>query len=162
MDSIMAPGRMKYIKGQKPDGCIFCNGSTRDEDLVLYEGKSCYIVMNKYPYTTGHLLVVPFRHICDIEETNAEEKMEVMELIAMCVRILKEALTPEGFNMGMNLGKAAGAGVDDHLHIHIVPRWNGDTNFATVLGEVRVIPEDIAETRNTLLPYFSRMRGDVK
>ncbi len=154
MDSIMAPGRMEYIKGKKPDGCIFCKGSVREEGLVLYEGKSCYIMMNKYPYTSGHLLVIPFRHICDIEETNAEEKVEMMELTDMCVRALKKALAPEGFNIGMNLGKAAGAGVDDHLHTHIVPRWLGDTNFATVLGEVRVIPEDIAKTRNTLLSYF--------
>ncbi|MBW2599052.1 MAG: HIT domain-containing protein [Deltaproteobacteria bacterium] len=154
MDSIMAPGRMEYIRGKKPNGCIFCLGPARDEDLVLYEGKSCYIMMNKYPYTSGHLLVIPFRHICGMEETNDEEKIEMMKLVDMCVRALKKALAPEGFNIGLNLGKAAGAGVDDHLHIHIVPRWLGDTNFATVLGEVRVIPEDIAKTRNTLLPYF--------
>ncbi len=156
MDSIMAPGRMEYITGKKPDGCVFCGGSAREEDLVLYEGKSCYIMMNKYPYTSGHLLVIPFRHICDIEETNAEEKMEMMQLTDMCVRTLKKAFTPEGFNIGLNLGKAAGAGVEDHLHIHVVPRWLGDTNFATVLGEVRVIPEDIIQTRNTLLQYFQR------
>ena len=156
MDSIMAPGRMEYITGRKPDGCIFCEGSAREEDLVLYEGKSCYVMMNKYPYTSGHLLVIPFRHICDIEEMNAEEKMEMMELTDICVRTLKNALAPEGFNIGMNLGKVAGAGVDDHLHIHVVPRWLGDTNFTTVLGEVRVIPEDITKTRNTLLHYFQR------
>jgi len=152
----MAPGRMKYIKGEKPDGCIFCGGSAREEDLVLYEGESCYIIMNKYPYTSGHLLVIPFRHVCNMEETNAEEKMEMMELTALCVKTLKEAFAPEGFNIGMNLGKVAGAGVDDHLHIHVVPRWLGDTNFATVLGDVRVIPEDLAETRNTLLRYFGK------
>ena len=154
MDNIMAPGRMEYIKGIKPKGCIFCEGSAREETLVLRDGMSCYVMMNKYPYSSGHLLVIPFRHICAIEETNTGEKLEMMELTGMCVRILKKALDPEGFNIGMNLGKVAGAGVDDHLHIHIVPRWLGDTNFATVLGEVRVIPEDIAKTRNTLLPYF--------
>jgi ATP adenylyltransferase len=154
MDSIMAPGRMEYIKGIKQKGCIFCEGSAREENLILHDGTSCYVMMNKYPYSSGHLLVIPFRHICTIEETNAEEKLEMMELTGMCVRILKNAIDPEGFNIGMNLGKVAGAGVDDHLHIHIVPRWLGDTNFATVLGEVRVIPEDIAKTRNTLLPYF--------
>ncbi len=156
MDSIMAPGRMKYIRGEKPDGCIFCKESAREKDLVLYEGKSCYIIMNKYPYTSGHLLVIPFRHVCDMEETNAEEKMEMMELTATCVRNLKKAFAPEGFNIGMNLGKVAGAGVDDHLHIHVVPRWLGDTSFSTVLGEVRVIPEDLAETRNTLLRCFGK------
>ncbi|MEA2014427.1 MAG: HIT domain-containing protein [Thermodesulfobacteriota bacterium] len=162
MERIMAPGRMKYIRGKKPDGCIFCGGSARDGDLVLYEGKSCYIMMNKYPYTSGHLLVIPFSHISNIEEASDEERMEAMGLIDMCVRALKRAFSPEGFNIGMNLGKAAGAGVDDHLHIHIVPRWGGDTNFATVLGDVRVIPEDIAETRNILLSYFPKMRGDVE
>lgn len=154
MDNIMAPGRMEYIKGRKPDGCIFCRESAREESLVLRDERSCYVMMNKYPYSSGHLLVIPFRHICTIEETSAEEKLEMMELTGMCVKILKEALDPEGFNIGMNLGKVAGAGVEDHLHIHIVPRWLGDTNFATVLGEVRVIPEDITKTRNTLLPYF--------
>lgn len=156
MEGIMAPGRMEYIRGERPDGCIFCKGSARDKDLVLYEGTSCYIIMNKYPYTSGHLLVVPFRHLCDMEETNAEERAEIMELTSLCVEVLKEAFAPEGFNIGMNLGKVAGAGVDCHLHVHVVPRWLGDTNFSTVLGEVRVIPEDLATTRNTLLPYFRR------
>ncbi len=150
----MAPGRMEYIKGEKPDGCIFCKGSARENDLVLYEGSSCYVLMNKYPYTSGHLLVIPFRHVCNMEETNAEEKIEMMELTATCVRNLKNAFDPEGFNIGMNLGKVAGAGVDDHLHLHVVPRWLGDTNFSTVLGGFRVIPEDLMTTRNTLLQYF--------
>ncbi|MBW2673771.1 MAG: HIT domain-containing protein, partial [Deltaproteobacteria bacterium] len=145
-----------YIKGEKPDGCVFCRGSIREKDLVLYEGKSSYIILNKYPYTSGHLLVVPFRHVCDMEETTAEERMEMMELTALCVKTLKEAFDPEGFNIGMNLGKAAGAGVDDHLHIHVVPRWIGDTNFSTVLGEVRVIPEGLEETRDTLLRYLGK------
>ena len=157
MDSLMAPGRMEYIKGEKPNGCIFCKESAREKDLVLYEGKSCYIIMNKYPYTSGHLLVIPFRHVCNMEETNAEERVEMMELTAMCVRNLKKAFEPEGFNIGMNLGKVAGAGVDDHLHLHVVPRWLGDTNFATVLGETRVIPEDIATTRKALLQYFRKI-----
>jgi len=152
----MAPGRMEYIKGEKPDGCVFCKGSSREKDLVLYEGKSCYIIMNKYPYTSGHLLVVPFRHVCDMEETNAEERAEMTELTSLCVEILKEAFAPEGFNIGMNIGKVAGAGVDCHLHVHVVPRWLGDTNFSTVLGEVRVIPEDLVTTRDTLLQYFRR------
>ncbi|HOO91318.1 MAG TPA: HIT domain-containing protein [Syntrophales bacterium] len=156
MDCIMAPGRMAYITGKKPEGCVFCEGSAREEDLVLYEGNSCYIMMNKYPYTSGHLLVIPFRHICGMEETTAEEKLEMMELTDICVRTLKKAFSPEGFNIGMNLGKVAGAGVESHLHIHIVPRWLGDTNFTTVLGEIRVIPEDIIKTREKLSQYFPR------
>jgi len=158
MDSIMAPGRMKYIKAEKPDGCIFCRESTREKELVLYEGTSCYIMMNKYPYTSGHLLVIPFRHVCEMEEMSAEEKLEMMELTALCVEVLKETYAPEGFNIGMNLGRVAGAGVDDHLHIHVVPRWLGDTNFSTVVGEVRVIPEDLVTTRDTLLCCFDKRK----
>ena len=156
MDTIIAPGRMAFIKAEKPDGCIFCRESAREQDLVLYEGTDCYVIMDKYPYTSGHLLVTPFRHVGAIEELQMKEKIEMMELTAACVKNLKKAFNPEGFNIGMNLGRVAGAGVDDHLHIHIVPRWLGDTNFSTVLGEVRVIPEDIATTRNILLQYFLR------
>ncbi len=154
MDTIMAPGRMEFIKGKKPEGCIFCKGSIREDDLLLYEGGSCYIIMNKYPYTSGHLLVIPFRHLSNMEETTAEERMEMMDLTSMCIKILKKAFNPEGFNIGMNLGRVAGAGVEDHLHIHIVPRWLGDTNFSTVLGEVRVIPEALEETKKKLWQHF--------
>ncbi|MBN2282612.1 MAG: HIT domain-containing protein [Deltaproteobacteria bacterium] len=154
MDVIISPGRMEYLKSSKPDGCIFCENSIRDARLVLFEGRSCYVMMNKYPYTTGHLLVIPYRHICEISDMTAEEKQEMMNLTDRCIGILKQAMNPEGFNIGINLGKAAGAGVDCHLHLHIVPRWIGDTNFTTVLGEVRVIPEDIETTRSVLLPCF--------
>jgi ATP adenylyltransferase len=156
MDSIMAPERMQYIKSEKPEGCIFCRESLREKELVLYEGTSCYVMLNKYPYTSGHLLVAPFRHVPHMEQMNGQEMAEMMELTVLCVRVLKEAYTPEGFNIGMNLGRVAGAGVDDHLHVHIVPRWLGDINFSTVVGEVRVIPEDLATTRNTLLRYFGK------
>ncbi len=157
MDRILAPGRMAYIKGEKPEGCIFCRGSAREKDLVLYEGKTCYVMMNKYPYTSGHLMVIPFRHVSDFEETSVSERAEMMDFVGMCVGALKAAFDPEGFNIGMNLGKVAGAGVDDHLHIHVVPRWVGDTNFSTVLGEVRVIPEDLTITCSTLAQYFQEI-----
>jgi ATP adenylyltransferase len=156
MDHILSPGRMKYLKSEKPEGCIFCKKSIRAEDLVLLEGKSCYITMNKYPYTTGHLMVVPYRHICDMGEMTSEEKIEMMDLADISIAILKKEMNPEGFNVGMNLGKASGAGVDCHLHLHVVPRWVGDTNFVTVLGDVRVIPEDIDMTRRILLPHFQK------
>ncbi len=158
MDCIISPGRMEYLKGKKPEGCIFCKDSIRDENLVMYEGKSCYVIMNKYPYASGHLLVVPFRHIGDIGDTSDEEKTEIMDLMELSVKIMKKALKSEGFNIGMNLGRAAGAGVDSHIHLHIVPRWIGDTNYAAVVGDTRFIPEGIEETREVLIPYFQNIK----
>lgn len=156
MECLKSPGRIKYLKSSKPEGCIFCRESLREEALVLCEGTSCYVMMNKYPYSSGHLLIIPIRHVSTVEGMSMEEKVELMELMELSVTCLKDALRPEGFNIGINMGKAGGAGVDDHLHMHIVPRWTGDTNFATVLGEVRVIPEDVEETRNMLLPFFDK------
>jgi ATP adenylyltransferase len=154
MDCIISSGRMEYLMGKKPSGCIFCKGSIRDETLVLFEGKSCYVIMNKYPYASGHVLVVPFRHIDDVSKMTAEEKTEIMDLMDLSVKVLRRAMNPQGFNIGMNLGNAAGAGVDSHIHLHIVPRWIGDTNYATVVGNTRFIPEGIEETHKVLLPYF--------
>jgi ATP adenylyltransferase len=156
MDSIFASGRMEYLKSEKPDGCVFCTKSIREGELVLLEGENCYIIMNKYPYTSGHLLVVPYRHVCNLEDLSSEEMTEMAVMANSCVKILKKVFNAEGFNIGMNVGKAAGAGVDTHLHLHIVPRWPGDTNFITVLGEVRIIPESVSETRDVLLPYFRK------
>lgn len=149
---------MEYLKAEKPDGCIFCKDSIRDKSLVLHEGTSCYVIMNKYPYNSGHVLIVPFRHISDIEDMSKEEKMEMIDLMDRSVRIMKEVMNPEGFNIGMNVGKAGGAGIESHLHLHIVPRWPGDTNFVTVLGEVRVIPENVEQTRDSLLPFFKEYK----
>ena len=156
MDCLKSPGRMEYLKSEKPDGCIFCADSIRDKDLVLCEGKTCYVLMNKYPYNSGHLLIVPYKHLSAVEALSMDEKIEMMELLDLSVRCLNEVMHPEGFNVGMNIGKAGGAGVDDHLHLHIVPRWTGDTNFATVFGEVRVIPENVEETRSALVPFFDK------
>lgn len=149
---------MEYLKAEKPDGCIFCKDSIRDKRLVLHEGTLCYVIMNKYPYNSGHILIVPFRHISDIEDMSREETMEMIDLMDRSVRIMKEVMHPEGFNIGMNVGKAGGAGVESHLHLHVVPRWPGDTNFVTVLGEVRVIPEDVEQTRDSLLPLFKEYK----
>jgi ATP adenylyltransferase len=155
MEAIYAPWRSEYIRGKKPDGCIFCKGSLRNEDFVLFEGKTAYVMVNRYPYSCGHLMVVPYRHASRLNDFSPEEKLEVFNLLDMSVRVLKEAMRPDGFNLGMNLGKVAGAGVEDHFHAHIVPRWNGDTNFMTVIGESRVISEDLTKTRNQLLPLFT-------
>ena len=158
MKSLFAPWRMEYLKGEKQKGCVFCKSSIRDDDLVLYEREYSFVIMNRYPYNPGHLLIVPEAHVGDLEELTPNEKREILDMLNISVRVLKEAMNPEGFNIGANLGKAAGAGVDDHLHVHVVPRWSGDTNFMTVLGEARVIPEDVGKTRDVLKPFFERLK----
>jgi ATP adenylyltransferase len=121
---------------------------------MLFEGKTAFIMMNRYPYTCGHLMIIPSRHVSLLEDLTAEESSEIFRLTGVSVGILKEVMHPDGFNVGMNLGKAAGAGVDDHIHVHIVPRWSGDTNFISVVGEIRVIPEDVNQTWQRLVPHF--------
>ena len=143
------------------NGCIFCKDSIRCDDLILFTGKTAFIIMNRYPYTNGHLMVSPFRHVSHVEDLQPPEKVEIFDLQAICIKVLKEAVRPDGFNIGANLGKAAGAGVDDHIHVHIVPRWNGDTGFISVIGDVRVIPEDILKTYKLLQPYFKKYRQEV-
>ena len=124
---------------------------------MLREGTTAYVIMNRYPYSCGHLLVIPCRHLGKIHELTPEEKVEIFDLIDLCVAVLAETIKPDGFNLGMNLGKVAGAGVDDHIHTHIVPRWSGDTNFMTVTGATRVVSEDLTQTRNNLFECFERM-----
>ncbi|MDD5712856.1 MAG: HIT domain-containing protein [Smithellaceae bacterium] len=158
MKTIFAPWRMAYIKGEKPEGCVFCKDSVRCSEYVLYEGKTAFVIMNCYPYTSGHLMIVPTRHVGALKELTAEERLELMDLLVLAEGVLREAIAPEGFNIGVNLGKAAGAGVDDHLHLHIVPRWCGDTNYMSVIDDVRIIPEDLAGTYEKLLPFFNRRR----
>ncbi len=135
-------------------GCIFCKDSLRSQDFVLCEGKTSFVMMNRYPYCSGHLLIAPFRHVAQLQDLEGEEKLELFNLADLSVRVLKEALQPAGFNLGVNLGKVAGAGVDDHLHVHVVPRWNGDTNFMTAVGETRVLSEDLNQMRLKLFPLF--------
>lgn len=162
MDRMFAPWRMGYIKGEKPDGCVFCKCSIRcEDDYVLYEGKSSFIMMNRYPYVNGHLMIIPMRHLANIEDLTSEEKEEIFSMIQTSVKVLKEAMKPQGFNIGMNLGKAAGAGIEEHIHVHVVPRWEGDTNFMTVVGNVRVIPEDVGTTAANLIPLFKKYHQGV-
>ncbi|MDX9821641.1 MAG: HIT domain-containing protein [Syntrophales bacterium] len=164
MDVIFAPWRMAYVrKSERTEGCIFCKGRSRSDDLMLREGRTAFVMMNRYPYTTGHLMVIPFRHVGEIAVLTKEERAEMFDLLDLSTDALRRAMNPDGFNIGMNLGRAAGAGVDDHLHVHIVPRWNGDTNFMGVVGEVRVIPEDVARTRDRLRPFLENTRpGGLK
>jgi len=141
-------------------GCVLCRDSSRDNDLVVHEGKACYVMVNRYPYTGGHLMIVPFRHLQSLSQLNSLEREEMFGLVDLSVRILTETMKPEGFNIGMNIGKIAGAGIDDHLHVHIVPRWSGDTNFTTVIGDVRVVPSDVFETARELKPYFVKFEKE--
>jgi ATP adenylyltransferase len=161
MDTIFAPWRTAYIRGEKPVGCVLCRDSLRGEELVVCEGKNCFIMVNRYPYTGGHLMIVPFRHLSRLSDLFSAEREEFFTFMDLSVRVLAEAMNPEGFNIGMNFGKAAGAGIDDHLHIHVVPRWGGDTNFMSVIGGVRVIPEDVSGTARELRPYFTKFQREV-
>jgi ATP adenylyltransferase len=161
MEKLYAPWRMEFIKSEKPAGCIFCKDSMRCIDLVLFEGNNAFVMMNRYPYISGHLLIAPFRHVSRLEDLLPEEKLEIFNLQDISVRVLKSAINPDGFNIGMNLGKAAGAGIDDHIHVHVVPRWSGDTNFMSVLGDIRVIPEDIYKTCELLMPHFKKYFVEV-
>jgi len=148
--------------GGIPD-CIFCNTSEPGcDDLIIARGRVSFVVLNLYPYNNGHLMVVPDRHVASLASMTSEEQVDLMRLTRHAEIALNEAYTPQGLNIGINLGKPAGAGVADHLHVHLVPRWNGDTNFMTVVGNVRVLPEDLSETAKRLRPIFERLsREDV-
>jgi len=160
MKSIYAPWRMAYIKSEKVEGCVFCKESVRDERYVLLEGKTAFVMLNAYPYTNGHLMIIPFRHLGSLEDLLPEERIEIFALMDISVRVLKEAMNPDGFNIGINLGRAAGAGIDDHIHVHVVPRWSGDTNFMSVVGDIRVIPDDILKCGEQLKCDFKKYRRE--
>ena len=152
MKTLWAPWRIDYITGQKEEGCVFCDNPKEGNDkknLILYKGETSFIIMNRYPYSNGHLMAVPYRHTNNMSELNDKERLELMNLTAKCIEILK-VMNPDGFNVGMNLGTAGGAGIDDHLHFHIVPRWNGDTNFMPLIADVKVMPEYLEDTYKTL------------
>jgi len=152
-----APWRMEYILAEKEDRCIFCDALSRSDDLTLYKGSDTMVMMNKFPYINGHLLVAPVRHRSGLDQLNQHEMGEMLATVDRSVQILKEVMTPDGFNVGLNLGKVAGAGVEEHLHFHIVPRWLGDTNALTVFADVRVIPEHLKATCDNLKPHFSNL-----
>jgi ATP adenylyltransferase len=155
-EQLWAPWRLKYIEKaqtQSAEDCFFdaLPQETNDrENFILYRGKSVFVILNAFPYNNGHLMVAPYRHVADLEEMSEEELLEVNQTLSRCVSWLKKAYSPEGFNIGVNLGKVAGAGVPGHIHWHIVPRWNGDSNFMTVIGEVRVLPENLYQTYDRL------------
>jgi ATP adenylyltransferase len=142
-----------------PGGCVFCDAADgRRADLVLVRGDHAYVVLNLYPYNNGHLMVVPNRHVSALGALSEGEILDVMRLTKDAETALLEAYRPDGLNIGINLGRAAGAGIVHHLHVHLVPRWNGDTNFMSAIGEVRVLPEDLTATGNRLRPLFDRLK----
>ncbi|QEM67888.1 HIT domain-containing protein [Geobacter sp. FeAm09] len=154
MERIWAPWRMAYINNPAPqEGCIFCKAWEENDDrerLVLARSRHSLIMMNRYPYSGGHLMAAPARHVSDMDDLSDAELLDLMQSVRRAHNLLRAVANPQGFNMGINLGKAAGAGIEDHMHIHIVPRWNGDTNFMSVVGNVRVIPEGLMETYDRL------------
>lgn len=158
MDRLWAPWRAEYILGPKEQGCLLCRISQekRDrENLVLWRGQLCFVMMNLYPYNSGHIMVVPHRHEKDLEGLGEEEMLEMMGLAQKGIAVLRTSMKPQGFNLGINLGDIAGAGVEDHVHLHIVPRWKGDTNFMPVSAATKVISQALEETYGVLQEAWS-------
>ncbi len=160
MEKLWAPWRIDYILSKKPPGCIFCDKPAENKDeenLILFRGKYHFIIMNAYPYNNGHMMVVPYRHTASLSAWAEQEQQEMMQLADLCVDLLKRTMHPDGFNLGINMGLVGGAGVADHIHLHIVPRWNGDTNFMPVLSDTRVISEGLQATYRKLKAALDEM-----
>ena len=159
LELLWAPWRMKYIvESDRPSECVFCLGSSAESDRerhVLCRYRTCFAILNRFPYNNGHILVAPYRHVADLDDLGDEELLDIMTLLRDCKRALATSMSPDGFNVGLNLGTAAGAGIEGHLHFHIVPRWQGDTNFMTVTGRIKVIPQSLDEAYDKLHEAFS-------
>jgi ATP adenylyltransferase len=157
MEQIWAPWRIEYIQMEKPEGCILCDKPSQNNDVqnyILHRGDKNFVIMNSYPYNPGHLMIAPYRHIASLEELTKEELHEHFDIVTRSIKLLRQVFNPGGFNIGMNIGQVAGAGIYRHVHTHIVPRWQGDTNFMPVISDVRVVPEALAETYNRLKGKF--------
>ena len=162
MKKIWAPWRIEYIRGEKTEECIFCQKSKENNDkdnCILFRGVNNFVILNTYPYNPGHLMVAPYRHVADLEGLSDEELLEHFDLVRKSARALTDAYKPQGFNIGINLGRIAGAGVEDHIHTHVIPRWSGDTNFITVVSDIRVIPQALDATYSELL---GKITGRIK
>jgi ATP adenylyltransferase len=160
MKRIFAPWRYKYVSDPNSDGCIFCNAQSSKDDRksgVLFRGKFAFVIMNKYPYNNGHIMIAPYNHTGDFEELSEEEMLEMSTLIQKWQKVIKKAMKPEGFNIGMNLGRIAGAGFEKHLHYHLVPRWSGDTNFMPIIGETKVVPMSVDDAYDLLLKVYKEI-----
>ncbi len=160
MKVLWAPWRMAYIAGDREQGCLLCSKLQEKDDkgnLVLHRSGRSFIIMNRFPYANGHLMVSPNRHVASLQELDEGEMVDLMALLKKSILLLNRALRPDGFNVGMNIGRVAGAGIGDHIHFHIVPRWNGDTNFMPVLFETKVMPEYLEETYEKLISLVEEL-----
>ena len=162
LDHLWSPWRLDYIIGPKDTACVFCKAPAEADPLVVFRGALAYVILNLYPYNNGHLMVVPFRHESTLAALSREEMNEIGLLTQRSETVLREAYRLEGINVGVNLGSAAGAGIKEHVHVHLVPRWNGDTNFMTAVGQTRVLPEDIRSTAARLRPLFAELGADTR
>ena len=161
MDRLWAPWRIDYIKSEKEKGCIFCDKPAEGNDrsmLILYRGENSFVIMNLYPYNNGHLMIAPYQHTDSTHELNSSSRSEIMELADQIMTIQKNIMNADGFNYGANIGYSGGAGIADHIHFHIVPRWTGDTNFMPVLGHTKVQMQGLQETYNDLRPHFDKLK----
>jgi ATP adenylyltransferase len=162
MERLWAPWRIEYVTQEKPKGCIFCDKPTAGDDRaahIVHRGRLAYVMLNTFPYNNGHSMVAPFEHVSSLEDLLPDTLHEMMDLAQQCIRAFKNAFNPDGMNLGFNLGAAAGAGIKDHLHLHLVPRWAGDTNFMPVVADVRVIPQALDQTYHILVEAFARLEG---
>jgi ATP adenylyltransferase len=164
MERLWAPWRITYIESARKGAgsCIFVDLPAETDDrrnLILHRGTTAFVMMNAFPYTNGHLMVAPYRHTANMDDLEDEEMLEIQRLVRDCIRWLSIAFNPDGFNIGLNLGRAAGAGIEDHLHWHIVPRWSGDTNFMPVVGEVRVLPQSLEDSYDAIKAAISSSPG---
>ncbi len=156
---LWAPWRIDFIRGKKEPGCFLCgnrrpNPTKAEEAILIHRGETAFVILNRYPYNAGHLLIAPYRHAGDLADLEAAERNELFELCVAAEKTLRRAMAPEAFNIGFNIGKAAGAGVADHLHMHVVPRWNGDNNFMPVLADIRCVPEALENTAELLRKHW--------
>ncbi len=164
MENMWAPWRMEYVStsGSKTEGCVFCNVVKEDDkkNHIVYRGKYCYVILNKFPYNNGHMMIVPYSHTGDLLELSEDEQAECHQLINKSILVLREVLNPDAMNLGMNLGKAAGAGIAEHIHYHILPRWDGDTNFMPVLAGTKVISESLDATHIKMSRKFKEITDE--
>lgn len=161
MDRLWAPWRIGYVIGEKPTECVFCSQpATHDDEqeLILNRGELSFVLLNRFPYNNGHLLVAPFEHVGDLSGLTQAQLVEMMGLAKVWIEVLRRAMYPEGFNVGFNIGRVAGAGIEEHVHLHIVPRWSGDTNFMPVLGDTRVVPQSLRDCYEVLRAEFEKSR----
>jgi ATP adenylyltransferase len=159
MQRIFAPWRIRYVLAPKYKGCVFCDFPAEEKDderLIVYRGERSFVIMNRYPYNPGHTLVAPYRHAKDIEELSNEELLELMKDVRLTLKVIRKVMNPDGFNVGINIGEVAGAGMAEHLHVHIVPRWDGDSSFMPILADVQVVPEALEETYKKLKDAFNK------